>query len=343
MTAGLETFAKVRALHDATASPDERASAAVRMRTLARKAGLTVEQAVSRLDAPLPKTPAQAAADAFNALFNRPEALTQRAEQDRQRQVRRAEILACYGCFEGVYAETAREAALRVACEPMTVWPPQPEHAQDYTLDGWGCLSRREKVPPRVRTAVAAGWPLPGTVAEAWAEFIAAKVHEHDRQTMHDYEHFPALWAEVRRYVLEDLLDTLPARSPDDVRARLDWMQHVIDLGFSRGIEEDTRCLATLRADIERVGLSACEREAGPVQNGQEAHTGRVAPLTSPDPETSAAPVHSGRPRRPTRAERHAAIRALLAEGLADREIARRLAISPTTVGAVRRAAGSAP
>ena len=60
MTAGLETFAKVRALHDRTINAGEKAAAAGRMKKLAQKAGMTVAEAVSKLDAPAPP-PAPAA------------------------------------------------------------------------------------------------------------------------------------------------------------------------------------------------------------------------------------------------------------------------------------------
>lgn len=50
MTVGLDTFAKVRALHDRTDNPGEKAAAAGRMEALARSAGMTVRQAKSKLD-----------------------------------------------------------------------------------------------------------------------------------------------------------------------------------------------------------------------------------------------------------------------------------------------------
>lgn len=80
MTVDLSTFAKVRALHNSTTNPGERAAAASRMKVLARKAGLTVKQAKSMLDAPKPMTQAEAAAKAFNDLFNSPDAMARRAE-----------------------------------------------------------------------------------------------------------------------------------------------------------------------------------------------------------------------------------------------------------------------
>jgi hypothetical protein len=61
---------------------------------------------------------------------------------------------------------------------------------------------------------------------------------------------------------------------------------------------------------------------------GAKAHTDRRTPQPSK-------PAH-----RPV-AERRAAVEALLAEGLSDREIARRAGVSPSTVSAVRKAQGA--
>ncbi|MHC2017806.1 hypothetical protein [Methylobacterium sp. CM6247] len=56
MVAGLENFAKVRALHDRSDSPGEKAAAMMKMQTLVRKAGMSVEQALSTLHAPESKS-----------------------------------------------------------------------------------------------------------------------------------------------------------------------------------------------------------------------------------------------------------------------------------------------
>lgn len=92
MSPDLATFAKVHALHDSTTNAGEKASAAARMTVLARKAGMTIEEAMSRLDAaePTPRTGAQAAADAFNEFFNSPEMRAQRAGREQERAKRRA-------------------------------------------------------------------------------------------------------------------------------------------------------------------------------------------------------------------------------------------------------------
>lgn len=107
------------------------------------------------------------------------------------------------------------------------------------------------------------------------------------------------------------MLDTHPAHSLSDLRARMSWFEYLSRKEVQWTHKNDLLRFATLRADIERMGVRLREQDAAGVQSG---HSHRL-----------------------TRKERHAAICQLLSEGLSDREVARRLGISPTTVGAVRR------
>lgn len=284
---------------------------------------------------PEPRTEAQGAAAAFNEFFSSPEMRAAAAKREAERQVRAAAVIAEYGSEEAVFADTPREAALRAACAHLTVWDPRPEWSSSYHLAGWDSLGSRSTMPAAVREAVSRGWPLPGSVAEAWTEREAAERLEQDRHTCTDGEYIPHSWVEARRYVLEDLLDTLPARSLTDLRARLSWMECLNEAGISHPYEDDRTRLVTLRADIERMGTRI--RESGtdgvPVSPRSGKNPG------PPDPASS--PVQTGH-RPTTRAERRAAAAALIAEGLSDRETARRLGISPTTVGLVRRDIGKA-
>ncbi len=112
MADGLETFAKVRALHDRASTPGEKAAAASRMEALARSAGMTVAEAVSKLDTRKPKTRAEAMVDAFNEIFNSPEARAQRAKVEADRLAKCREIMSRYDTEQAVFADTPREAAL---------------------------------------------------------------------------------------------------------------------------------------------------------------------------------------------------------------------------------------
>lgn len=261
MNADLETFAKVRSLHDRTDSPGEKTAALLKMQTLARKVGMSVEQAISALDAPKPKSPAQAAADTFNEFFNSSEMRARRAEREREREAKCHVLLAEYGSEDAVWADTQREAALRQACEPLL--GPGETWNTIYRLDGWGSYDSRRNMPVSLRRAVTEAWPLPTTTAAAWAEYQAAEKLDSDRCAFcPDYS--PHSWAEARRYILEDLCQTLPARSLNDIRARLSWMEHVARLDIARSWEEQAPALSTLRADIERMGALIRSQEAQP-------------------------------------------------------------------------------
>ena len=309
MAAGLETFAKVRALHDRTDSPGEKAAAMLKMQTLARKAGMSVEQAVSTLDATEPKTQsqAQAAASAFSDFFNTPEMRADRAERERKRAAKCRDLLAEYGSEDAVWADTEREAALRHACEPLL--GPGETWNTIYRLDGWHGYDPRSRMPESVRWAVTEAWPLPTTTAAAWAEYEAAEKLDSDRCAFcPDYS--PHSWAEARRYILEDLCQTLPARSLSDIRGRLSWMEHVARLDMARSWEEQEPVLKTLRADIERMGVQIRQAktsdEIRTMSGDHNPEDSQV--LRSPEQGSSNAPVEgnygSGPCSPPTRSDR---------------------------------------
>ena len=263
MTAGLETFAKIRALHDRTTNPGEKAAAAGRMRTLARKVGLTVEQAVSKLDAekarPPAATVAQASSNFFHDLFNSPEARAHRAKQENERAVRRAEVLAEYGSEEAVWQPCEMERALAEACRPFIVRKAIIGGEMD-TLMGW---SGGSNLPPEVRAVISSAVPLPATVATVFQEYQHWEKRYRDRASFcPDIDH--PLVVLARHGILEDLLDTMPSQGPRDLRARLDWMQCVLDWGSSRPVEEDQACLDTLRADFERMAARIREQDGSP-------------------------------------------------------------------------------
>lgn len=360
----LDTFAKVRALHDRTTNPGEKAAAASRMEALARSAGMTVAEAVSNLDAPA--APPTAPRSIFEDLFNTPEFRAQQAERHRQYAERRTAALAEYGSEDAVWALNDREKALEAACRTVIVRKPIINGETD-TLLGWDG-GRWGMMPPAAQAAVSAAYAPPASVREAWAEFRFWEKLADDRTAFSEY-HSYGVRVLGRTSFVEHLLDTMPARSMGDLWARLDWMQHLHDRGWNRGNPEDGELLATLRADIKRMGARLREQDAAGVQTGQGGVQERhpmsdpkgghetLPPLSTPDLATSN-PVQSGQaqaypqsgyPSRRTNADKRRDVIALLnAEDpgiapLTDREIARRVGVSPTTVGTIRRARSSAP
>ncbi|MCJ2031308.1 Lrp/AsnC family transcriptional regulator [Methylobacterium sp. J-043] len=295
MTADLSTFAKVRALHDSATSPGEKAAAAGRMKALATKVGMTVTEAVSKLDAPM--APPAAPRSIFEDLFNTPEFRAQRAERQREHADRRAAALAEYGSEDAVWEPGDREQALEAACHPVIVCKPIINGEMD-TLQGWDG-GRWAQLPPAAQAAVSSAYAPPASVCEAWAEFRYWEKIADDRVAFSEH-HDHDVRVRGRLSFIEHLLDTMPARSMGDLRARLDWMQHLHDRGWNRGDPEDGELLAALRADTERMGARLREQDAADVQNGQgkdgvanlhptdgQGPAPGADPLTSPDPGTS--------------------------------------------------------
>ena len=329
MVAGLETFQKVRALHDSTDSPGEKAAAMLKMQTLARKAGMSVEQAMSTLDAPAPKP-----TSFFEDLFNTPEFRAHQAERAARYAERRKAAVAEYGSEEAVWKPCEREVALEAACQPIITRRPIINGEMD-TLQGWDG-GRWERLPPECQQIVANAFSAPASVREAWAEFQFWEKLADDRIAFFpDHDHDVRVRA--RKTFIEHVLDTMPARSMNDLRCRLSWMQEINDREWNRGNPEDGMLLATLRADIERMGARIWD-EAAPVQTGQ---TDASKTVCSPDPGTTPSPVQTGHARR-TNADKRRDVLVLLDAGhsgihLTDREIARRAGVSPQTVGNIRR------
>lgn len=304
MVAGLETFQKVRALHDRTDSPGEKAAAMLKMQTLARKAGMSVEQAMSTMDAPAPKPP-----NFFEDLFNTPEFRASQAKREQERLARCAVLLEEYGSEEAVFADTMLEAALRKACQGLPAW-------DDFTP--------HHLMPAAVGEAVAAAWPMPRTVAETWVEYEAAERRADDRCSFDRY-YSPEAFMQARRYLLEEILDKEPSQGFEDLQARVAWLEHLNGRGFSRSQEEQTVVLGSLRQDVERLSVQT--------GRGTEDHRLRSEPMSS---------VQSGHRRRTNADKRRDVLALLNAENpgiapLTDREIARRAGVSPQTVGNIRR------
>ncbi|CAO4167536.1 hypothetical protein [Methylorubrum extorquens] len=348
----LDTFAKVRALHDRTTNPGEKAAAASRMEALAHSAGMTVAEAVSNLDAPKP--PPTAPRNIFEDLFNTPEFRAQRAERQREYAERRTAALAEYGSEDAVWERSAREQALEAACRPVIVRKLIINGKMD-TLQGWDG-GRWGQLPPAAQAAVSSAYAPPASVREAWAEFRFWEKLADDRVAFFEH-HDHDVRVRGRISFVEHLLDTMPARSMGDLRARLDWMQHLHDRGWNRGDPEDGELLTALRADIERMGARLWEQDAAAVQYGQFQGPAQGAdPLHSPDRGRASPGVQDGHPQGGsprgypsirTNADKRRDVIALLnaeAPGIApltDREIARRAGVSPTTVGTIRRTRSS--
>ncbi|MCJ2058200.1 hypothetical protein MKL09_16775 [Methylobacterium sp. J-048] len=269
MTVDLKTFANVRALHDSTTNLGEKASAAARMKMPACKAGMTVDQATSKLDTSQPTPPRSI----FDELFNQPEFKVEMAERERARIIKADAVIARYGSADAVSAGTPMEAALRAACEPLL--GPGETWSTIYRFDGWGSLDSRADMPATVQEAVTCAWPMPETVAAAWAEFRCTDRLTGARYTLDRYCDPPA-FSEARRHLVEVILNTAPARSLNNMRTRGAWLNFWANGDMRQSDAEHQAVVATLRADIERMGQRIRGQKAGATDGSDVSHTDTV-------------------------------------------------------------------
>lgn len=213
----------------------------------------------------------------------------------------RAAVIARYGSEAAALLPCDRERALREATWSL-VMTGSPETGP--SLMGWrdGPIAA---MPPEVRREVSAAIPLPATLAAAETEGAYWRERAEMRATL-DAPPLP-VWVRARLAFLDGLTGRLPAAAPPP----------------------PTPAAPTPPAAALPEPASTTEADAEP---GELPDSG-----SDQDPAGDTEPVQSGQQPR-TRDEARAAVRALLGEGLTDREIARRVDVSPSTVAAVRKA-----
>ncbi|MBE7201176.1 MAG: helix-turn-helix domain-containing protein [Parafilimonas terrae] len=214
----------------------------------------------------------------------------------------RTAILARYGSEAAALTPCDRERALREATWSL-VMPGDPEAGP--SLMGWrdGPIAT---MPPEVRREVSAAIPLPATLTAATAEAAYWRERAETRAAL-DAGPLP-VWARARLAFLDGLTGKLSAPAPPAPATPSPAAPSEPAAAPEPG---------TVEAKAEQDELP----ESGSDQ----------------DPAGNAEPAQSGQQPR-TREEARAAVRALLGEGLTDREIARRVDVSPSTVAAVRKA-----
>lgn len=307
MALDMDKLRKVRALMGGGKTAGERAAARARAEAIARRAGLSLTVALSKLDAPDRPQPPNIFAGFDDWMEEREPGYkarkaVERAQREATRLARCRDLLAVYGSEDAVFAPSPVEAALRDALA----------HLEDPENTLWGYRDYKAGKPtPEMWSAIRGAVHVPETVPEAWEAYQARERLVDDRCAfVPDYS--PEPWGDVWRTVLERLLDTLNTPTAEGIAARIEWQEFLANREWQRNVEDDKALIAALRADFATFAASV--------------QSGRVQP-----------PLGDERPRRT--ADRAAAVRAMLATspGLSDREIARRVGCSPQTVGNWRR------
>ena len=316
----IEKFGKVRRLMDKGATEGERKAARSAATKMAARAGLSLKEAVSKMDAPPATKPANFF-EGFDDWMEQKEPgwiakqAAGRAAKARLRDIERRRVIAEYGSEEAVFAETERECLLRDALTPIADWSTYSNSPEAYIsgFAGW----RSGDPPEALWRALEKAYPFPTDLHGVWAEFLEWKTLDDDRYAIFpDGE--PSVFVRARVAALEHHLDTMAAPSWEGMRSRIGWLNHRAGLEYSRGAAEDKRLSRRLWQDFEALCLA--------VKNGQDKGCAQ-----------SASPSI-----RRTNADKRADVLSMLDEepSLSDREISRRCGVSPQTVGNWRKRRG---
>ena len=324
-TLDIDKFAKVHRLMKEGATEGERGAAKARAEAMAKRAGLTLKQAASKMDAAPPRSAGPSFTDIFGGFDDwmedkepgyKAKKAAERQEREAARQVKLREVLSRYGTEDALFAETPQEAALRDALVPLAIYGTYANAAelppdQRRFVSGYGYSGGEPR--PTLLAVMRQAIPIPDTVSAAWEEYCQWESLVDDRcAAFPDYG--PTAHVRARQYLLEHLLDTMTDATVAGISARLDWLNHVSNVGYTRDVLYDQALASVLRADFATLAMT--------IQNGP-------APR-SPNPGTG---LH-----RSNAAKRRDVMSMLDAEpGLTDREIARRCGVSPQSVGNWRR------
>ncbi|CDN91781.1 winged helix-turn-helix domain-containing protein [Agrobacterium tumefaciens] len=325
-TLDIEKFRKVHVLITKGATDGERASAKGRCEAMAKKAGLSLKQAVSKLDASAAPKPAGFFDDFADWMEERePGFKAKRSKEEAEREARyakrRAEILREFGTLKAFFDPTTEEQLILDAAKPFITAVEKYEDVcgtirEQITGYGGsrGSFVTAGKVSAAALDAVKNAYPFPTSILDAFAELKRWDKLERDRACFYDHHEFyfdtPV---ELRIDQLRGVMRSMPVTSWADLEARFwyksyAWQQQWLD---EKDFEDDE--WARLFADFQILRASA--------KNGH--------PPQEPD---TAHPAQNG---RRTNADKAADVKSLLQSNpeLSDREISRRVGVSPQTVG----------
>jgi hypothetical protein len=322
-TLDIEKFRKVHVLMTAGATDGERSAAKARAEAMAKKAGMTLSQAASSLDGIAPSKPANLF-EGFDDWMEEKEpgykarCAAKRAEKDAADAIRRREVLSKYGTEQSLFARTKRERQLAAAVHDIAEWRDWTDedgtvHTYADRIDGKMDFWNREALTDRVYAAVVGAYPVPSELRAVLSEYEDWRELEIERALFCEGEWNHHREVEARIAVLKDELDNRPASSWDDTAARMDWWEENLSWDFTPSLDEERLRKERIAADLLFLRHAA--------KNGQG--------LKEP---TTAQPAQNG---RRTNADKAADVKSLLQSNpeLSDREISRRVGVSPQTVG----------
>lgn len=308
-------LAKVLALAD-SANAGEAAAAVETARRILAKDGKRLVDLVSGLEAVRPFPVAANEAPPAPAAPVHPASTSRAGKASPDVDI----VIARYGSREAALAPCSREKLLRAAVAKWAKPLDAPMERWTHSLDGWTAASLPRHMPPDIRRAVEMAYSLPTTIAGALAELeywerrdreiaaLAPQHHQGDGATPH-----LDLPAHARAIVIRRLVEHgVRAQTAQDALARAEYWR----ARNGRGSWVEAALLEDLR-HLARLENAAVERE-----------------------ENTGKPSHFR-----TASERREEVMRLVMDdttaSLSDREIARRVGVSPQTVGNLRRRAGA--
>lgn len=321
----IEKFRKVHALISKGATAGERSAAKARAEAIAARAGMTFPQAVSKLDGNEPAKPASFL-DGFDDWMEEREPgyklreAVKKAEKATADAIRRKEVLAKYGTEKALFARTERERLLVAAVHDMAQWRDWTDdngtvHTYADKIDGKMDFWKRQDLTERVYAAVFNAYSVPAALGGVLAEYLDWQALERERDLFSGGEWNHHREVEARIAVLKDELDNRPAASWDDMDARIGWWDEWMTWGFRPNGDEERLRKERIAADLQF--LRGYNSPAG-VQVGQ------------PDKATASGIRNQSR----SNADIRNAVLSMLdtSPELSDREISRRVGVSPQTV-----------
>jgi len=313
-------LAKVLALAD-SANAGEAAVAVETARRMLAKEGKRLVDLIAGLDLPQP-TPAPAAepptprSQPPSPRDHSPPPPPRSGQAPLEAQV----VINRYGSQEAALAPCSREKLLRAAVARWARPLEAPLERWTRSLDGWTAASLPRHMPPDIRRAVETAYSLPTTIAGALAELEYWERRERE---------IAALWSRLAQGDGAATYLDLPAHARAIVIRRL--VEH--------GLRAQTAQEALARAEYWRArnGRGSWV-EAALLEDLR--HLARLENTSEQSEEDQGKPTHFR-----TASERREEVMRLVTDaataGLSDREIARRVGVSPQTVGNLRRRAGA--
>ncbi|MGE7469240.1 AsnC family protein [Bosea sp. NPDC003192] len=193
------------------------------------------------------------------------------------------------------------EGKLKAALAPVEVEAGYGMTDQPWTC-GYAGWTFGQPVTPSLLDALNSAHRMPGNLAAAWTEYC----HWQDLS-----QDSPAPHVSARMAGLEHFMDTMPDASASGIAARLEWLAHLAKLDHYRTNAEDAALAARLAADFQEFTAA--------VQSERSADRDAVDRRTQADCRAEVLSILSTSPELP------------------DREIGRRIGVSPQTASTWRK------